>query len=180
MNNIRQQSVEVIDYDPTWPAVFETEALALQTLIGDVMVSIHHIGSTAVPGLAAKPIVDILLEVTSLKQLDAIAHRFIDHGYQAWGEYHLPGRRYFTKGIALRTHHVHSYQTGDTELIRHIAFRDYLIAYPEIAAEYTTLKRQVAAACQHDIELYCDGKDAFIKKHEPLALADHVHPASSR
>jgi GrpB-like predicted nucleotidyltransferase (UPF0157 family) len=91
-------------------------------------------------------------------------------GYEARGEFGLPGRRYFPKGGLDRTHQVHAYATGDASLARHLAFRDYLRAHPAIAREYGELKQTVARACEGDLERYCDGKDAYVKKIEAQAL----------
>ena len=174
MEKVVHQRVEVVDYDPAWPAAFEKKRQELIALVGEVIVAVSHIGSTAVPGLAAKPVIDILLEVTGLDELDSLAQRFSDNGYQVWGENQIPGRRYFTKGTMPRTHNIHGFQTGHTGLARHIAFRDYLISNPEIAAEYGQLKRKLAARCKNDIELYCAGKDPFIKEHERIALTRYL------
>ena len=112
-----------------------------------------------------------MLEVTSLPALDARDGALEALGYTAWGEHGIPGRRYLVKGDDRRTHQIHAFASGDTNLARHLAFRDYLRAHPDVAAEYARLKTQLAAQCEHDIDRYMDGKDAFIKTHEALALA---------
>jgi GrpB-like predicted nucleotidyltransferase (UPF0157 family) len=133
---------------------------------------IHHIGSTAVPGLAAKPIIDILMEVTALEELDALNQRMESIGYTPKGEFGIPGRRYFQKGGDDRTHHLHAFARGDFNLARHLAFRDYLRGHPEVAREYGELKRAVAKTCENDIGRYCDGKDAFVKDIESIAIGE--------
>src|SRR5262245_48196142 len=85
------------DYSPTWPDEFNQEAERLKTLLGDRLTAVHHIGSTSVPGLAAKPIIDLLPLVRSIESIDSLTPRLEQAGYQAWGEYGLVGRRYFTK-----------------------------------------------------------------------------------
>ena len=176
-NNIRHNHIVIAEYDQAWIDSFQREVICLQRLMGDLLVQAHHIGSTSVPGLAAKPVVDLLLEVTDVKKLDDLQATSISHGYQFWGEYGLVGRRYLTKGTDPRTHNIHSYTSGDSALHRHLAFRDYLRAHPDVAADYVSLKRRLAAECNHDIDKYCDGKDAFIKHHQQLAL-EYVSPQS--
>ena len=93
-----------------------------------------------------------------------------DLGYQVMGEFGIEGRRYFRKGGNNRTHHIHAFQAGDHHLIRHLAFRDYLIEHETIAKEYGELKLNIAKSSNHDNDKYCDGKDPFIKMHEINAL----------
>ena len=169
-NNIRHNHIVIAEYDQAWTDSFHHEVNCLQRLMGDILVQAHHIGSTSVPGLAAKPVIDLLLEVTDVRELDDLQSTIIASGYQFWGEYGLPGRRYLTKGIAPRTHNIHSYASGNSELDRHLAFRDYLLAHPDVASDYESLKRHLAAECNHDIDKYCEGKDTFIKHHQRLAL----------
>ncbi|MFN9537696.1 MAG: GrpB family protein [Planctomycetota bacterium] len=164
--------VDVVPHDPNWISLFELEALGLRDALGEDQVSVHHIGSTAVPGIEAKPIIDILLEVRSLDWLDVNATRVTALGYEGLGECGIPGRRYFRKSneLGIRSHQIHAFELGSSGATRHLAFRDYLRAHPDVAAEYSLLKQQLAASCQHQIELYMAGKDPFIKHHEALAL----------
>ncbi|MGJ8644485.1 MAG: GrpB family protein [Luteolibacter sp.] len=162
--------IEVLPYCPEWPASFEREKTLLLASIGQVTMEVHHIGSTAVESLAAKPIIDIMLEVTSLKELDTCDEKIIQLGYEAMGEYGIHGRRYYRKGGDERTHQIHAFQTADKNLTRHLAFRDYLRTHPDVRNEYGKLKIQVASHCNHDIGHYCDGKNDFIKLHEAKAL----------
>ena len=166
--------IEVVPYDPRWPVLFEDEAALLCHALGEVAVHIHHIGSTSVPGLVAKPIIDILLEVTSLAALDALNDAMRAVGYEPRGELGIPRRRYFPKGGMDRTHQVHAFVAGDEHVTRHLAFRDYLRAHPETAREYGELKITVARDCDNDIERYCDGKDAYVKRVEAQALRAYV------
>ncbi|CAH9061673.1 hypothetical protein PSECIP111951_02537 [Pseudoalteromonas holothuriae] len=91
-------------------------------------------------------------------------------GYLAKGEYGIAGRRYFQKGKHERSHQVHAFEFGSFDVIRHLAFRDYLIAFPEIAQQYGLLKQEGARVCANNINVYCDHKDSFIKEHEAEAL----------
>lgn len=162
--------VIVVEYNPEWIKKFEIESELIQNQIGSVVNQIHHIGSTSVPGLMAKPVIDILLDVKSLDGLDKQASKLEQLGYEAMGEYGIPGRRYFRKGGYDRTHHIHAFKSGDANLVRHIAFRDYLRDNKEVATEYGKLKFSIVANCQDNIEHYSVQKDPFIKHHEALAI----------
>lgn len=162
--------VAVVPYDPRWAEAYATERVALAASLGDVLVQTHHIGSTAVKDLAAKPIIDILLEVTSLELLDQRNNQLADMGYEAMGEYGIPGRRYFRKGGGNRTHQIHAFLSGDSHVLRHLAFRDYLVENRSVACEYGRLKTELAQKYPDDIEAYCDGKDSFVKHHEAKAI----------
>jgi GrpB-like predicted nucleotidyltransferase (UPF0157 family) len=163
--------VVVVPYDPTWPERYEAEARALARVFGEALVAIHHIGSTAVPGLPAKPIIDILPVVRAIRAVDRLRPDLEALGYECMGEFGIPGRRYLRKGGDRRTHHVHVFQEGDPNVVRHLAFRDYLRAHPDEARRYGELKAELAARFPRDIEAYMDGKDAFVKALERAALA---------
>jgi GrpB-like predicted nucleotidyltransferase (UPF0157 family) len=166
----QKRIVEVVAYNPAWQDAFQTERALLQAALGEVAVAIHHVGSTSVPGLAAKPIIDILLAVTDLAALDGKETALAALGYKAKGENGIPGRRYFHKGGPQRTHHAHAFTAGDPNLTRHLAFRDYLIAHADVTQEYAALKKRLAAAHKDDSKLYQTGKEDFISLHERLAF----------
>ena len=157
------------DYSPDWPFEFNQEAGRLKTLLGDELITVHHIGSTSVPGLAAKPIIDVRPLVRSIVHMDDRAPRFWEAGYKAWGEY---GRRYFTKDRGgYRTHNLHIYQSDHPDVERHLAFCAYLRSHEHTRQEYEVLKREVYARHPADIAAYNEDKTAWIKQIEPLALA---------
>ena len=160
-------------YSLDWPRLFELEAVRLRELLGSELVAIHHIGSTAIPGLAAKPIIDCLPVVRQMERMDALTSAFAAAGYRAWGEYGLPGRRYFTRDDATgtRTHNVHIYGDGNADITRHLAFRDYLLAHPLLCQEYEEVKRRAYALFPADIERYNDAKEEWIKRVEREAIA---------
>lgn len=165
------KKVEVVPHDPRWRDSFEAEAKDIAAALGENLVAIHHIGSTAIPGIHAKPIVDLLVEVREVAELDARSPAMASLGYQAMGEYGIPGRRYFRKANqeGTRTHHVHAFAAGSGEVQRHLAFRDYLIAHPADAQAYGELKRKLAADHPRDIDGYMDGKEAFIQEMDGRA-----------
>lgn len=168
------QHIVVVDYDPLWPLLFRKEADAISRILGDNLVLIHHIGSTSVPFLAAKPIIDIMPVVKDLSGVDAVSGEFVKLGYEYLGEFGIKGRRYLRKGGQERTHQIHIFQMeDDTNILRHLAFRDYLRSHRDVAMEYAELKKDLAARFPYDIDGYCDGKDAFVKRIENLALAEY-------
>ena len=167
------QRVQVVPHDDAWKGQFQSEAHQIAVTLGDVVVALHHIGMTAIPSTLAKPIIDIVLEVTDLERSDQRSPALEGLGYEVLGEFGLVGRRYFRKSTSLgsRTHHVHAFQTGNAEIDRHLAFRDYMIAHTEEAQRYGELKRTLALQHPEDIEAYMDGKDAYIKEQQVKALA---------
>ena len=158
------------EYSPDWPAAFECEAANIRGLLGDAAVDVHHIGSTSVPQLAAKPVIDILPVVRSIERVDELTPALVATGYKPWGEYGIAGRRLFTKDCdGVRTHNVHVFAVDSPEIERHLAFAEYLRRHDAVRQEYESLKREVYARHPDDIKAYCDGKDAWIKCIEPLA-----------
>lgn len=147
---------------PDWPRAFRDEAAALRPALGPALMALHHIGSTAVPGLAAKPTIDILGVVTGLAAARSRETALAALGYVARGASGLPGRLYFRKTTgADRTHHLHLFAQGDAHIARHLAFRDYLTAHPDEARDYGALKTALAAAHPEDIQAYMEGKAAM-------------------
>ena len=135
----------VVEYDPGWPAAFEAERADLARAFGETAVEIEHVGSTAVPGLAAKPVLDVLVGLRSLELPEERIAAVERLGYEYVGEYGLPGRLFFRKGGARRTHHVHAVEHGGDHWHRHLAFRDFLRAHPAEAERYAAEKRRAAA-----------------------------------
>ena len=142
-------------------------------MLGGSVAAIHHIGSTSIPGIFAKPTIDILLEASDNRALEIIADGMERLGYEGLGEFGIARRRYFRKNNSsgIRTHQVHAFVRGDPHVTRHLAFRDYLIAHDNVAAAYSILKQRLAAQHPEDMDAYMDGKDPFIKEHEAKALA---------
>ncbi|KLU62370.1 dephospho-CoA kinase/protein folding accessory domain-containing protein [Peptococcaceae bacterium CEB3] len=161
----------VVDYDPRWPGMFEAEASLIREVFGEELLALHHIGSTSVPGLRAKPIIDMMPVVRDIEAVDRFNDKMVELGYEPMGEFGISRRRYFRKGGDARTHHVHIFQEGSEDIKRHLAFRDFLRSHEDAAREYGTLKTLLAERFPEDIESYMDGKDSFIKDLEAKALA---------
>ncbi|WP_312117471.1 GrpB family protein [Brevibacillus reuszeri] len=164
------RKMTVTPYNEAWVHQFSQEAKILRGLFGDELLEIHHIGSTAVPGLKAKPIIDMLPVVKDIERIDSYHEAMRQLGYVPRGEFGLEGRRYFPKGGDNRTHHVHIYQTGHPAIDRHLAFRDYLRSHPEVAKAYGTLKEGLALRYPHDPAAYVNGKEAWVLTTEKVAL----------
>jgi GrpB-like predicted nucleotidyltransferase (UPF0157 family) len=160
--------VEIVEHDPSWAARFDAERTKLASIFDGRAVAIEHIGSTSVPGLCAKPIVDILVGLRELELSEAEIEAMDGLGYEYLGEFGLPGRLYFRKGEP-RTHHVHVVAHGGDHWDRHLAFRDTLRSNPEERRRYDELKRQLAAE-GHSREAYSELKTPFIREVEARAV----------
>lgn len=165
------RKVEVVPHNPQWRNEFEAEAKQIAAALGENVLAIHHIGSTSIPGIYAKPIIDVLVEVSDLIEMDGQSSAMQSLGYEVMGEFGIPGRRYFRKNNqeGIRTHHIHVFAVGSPEVERHLAFRDYLIACPEDAQSYSDLKRKLAEKYPQSPNEYVDGKDDFIREMDRRA-----------
>jgi GrpB-like predicted nucleotidyltransferase (UPF0157 family) len=175
-------AIVVADHDPAWPAMFEQERARLAAALGPLAIVIEHVGSTAVPGLAAKPIIDLLVGVRSL---DDAAPRCVEQlaaiGYTFMPEYRslLPDQLFFRKGVpGPWTHHVHVMRPSGPGWERRLVFRDYLRANPDAAKAYSDLKRELAARFKDDIAAYRGGKDAFVAEIMAKAMARNPMPTA--
>ncbi|RFU65078.1 GrpB family protein [Peribacillus glennii] len=149
--------------------LFKEESERLYEIFGPELIHIHHIGSTSVNGLKAKPVIDIMPVVRDIKRIDVFNEAMAASGYEPKGENGLAGRRYFQKGGDNRTHHVHIYQLGNPEIERHLAFRDYLRVNPDIAKRYGNLKEELSIRFPYDIESYIKGKEQIVLEIEQKA-----------
>lgn len=164
------KGVRVEPYSPLWPQMFKEESIRIRSILKNEVTEVHHIGSTAIPGMSAKPVIDMLPVVKDIMRVDECNESFMRQGYEPRGEYGLAGRRYFVKGKPESTHHVHIYQEGDPAIVRHIAFRDYMITHPSAANAYGVLKENLAQQHAEDRNAYIDGKASFVQEHERLAI----------
>ena len=163
------EPVELADYDPAWPVAFEHLRRLLAAALGEAAIRVEHVGSTSVPGLAAKPIVDVQVSVADVDDEDSYRPAIEALGWPL----HLrePGHRYFRPPTPQpRTVQVHVCSAGSEWEWRHLLFRDYLRAHPERAGAYEELKRKLVASHGHDRLLYTDEKGPFID--ETVALAE--------
>jgi len=165
--------IVVVAYDPRWPSTYEREAARIRAACGARLVALHHVGSTAVPGLAAKPILDMLGGVATLADADALVAPIVAAGYvhDRSHEDELPRRRYFVRRgpDGVRTHHLHVVETSSWFFAQHLAFRDLLRARPDLVARYAALKRDLAARFATDRVAYTRAKSAFIAECLPGA-----------
>ncbi|MCK6460835.1 MAG: GrpB family protein [Planctomycetes bacterium] len=168
-------AVVLVPYDPDWPRRFERERDLLARIFRGTAVAIEHVGSTAVPGLGGKPVLDIMAGVPQLSDVEARIPDLEVAGYEYVAEYEsrLPERRYFRKPRAgPRTHHLHAVVRDGVFWRRHLLFRDYLRTHPEAASAYFELKERLASRYRTDRVAYTDGKSAFVESVLARAAAD--------
>ena len=156
---------------PEWAAAFEEMRQSIRAACGDVVVEMHHIGSTSIPGIAAKPIIDMLPTVRRCEDGCACVAPLAALGLEYLGAYGIEGRHYFRSTDPPR-HHLHMFAADHPEVGRHLRFRDYLRANPEEARAYQALKRSLAAQYVDDVDGYADAKTAFCNRIDTLALGD--------
>ncbi len=168
------QHVKVVDYNPNWSEKYQEEKQKIIEILKDNCLAVYHIGSTSVPGLAAKPVIDFMAAVRNLEQVDRVSEEFIRIGYEYLGEFGIAGRRYLRKGATERTHQIHIFCGSDTEnILRHLAFADYMRSNETACKEYAALKKELAQLFPWDISGYCDGKENFVQSMERKALSQY-------
>lgn len=166
------RNVIVTEYQKDWKEKFRVEAEKIKQIYGDRIIDIHHIGSTSVKDLKAKPIIDIMPIVRNIEEIDTFNEQMVTLGYECCGELGIPGRRYFRKGGDRRTHHVHMFQVDNyLDVNRHLAVRDYLRENEQMRESYGELKASLAKQHPTNMDAYINGKDEFVKKLEREALS---------
>lgn len=168
--------VELLPHNPRWAEQARAEGETLASALGSILLAVHHVGSTAIPGISAKPILDLIPVVTHLPALDGYKGAIEALGYEWWGEFGLSGRRYCTKNdpaTGRRLVQLHCYQDGSPDIARHLAFRDYLRERPDVARAYAQEKARCQSLHAHDSHAYGDCKSAWIRKTEVEALAHY-------
>jgi len=170
------ESFDLADYSPDWPVMFQRESDLIADALGECVVDVKHVGSTSVPGLRAKPIIDILVAVEEFDPIDVYEHKLGPLGYHHHSHDDDDERLFFWKGVP-RTHHLHIVEYATWEHQRHIIFRDYLRAHPDIAQWYEQIKQELSAAFKNDRPAYTKGKTAFIKSIMTRAVEEIVDPS---
>ncbi|WP_338785846.1 GrpB family protein [Metabacillus sp. FJAT-53654] len=165
----RAMNIIITDYNENWTQLFKKEAKLISEILKDELVEIHHIGSTAVTDLKAKPIMDIMPIVKDISNVDHFNESMIEKGYEPLGEFGINGRRYFRKGGENRTHQIHMFQYDNHfEIERHLAVRDYLRSHKKDVIEYGKLKESLALEFPKDIEAYSNSD--FVENLERKAI----------
>ena len=158
-----EDPILVVDYDANWQFQYEQEKIQILDALGDTVADIQHIGSTSVPGLAAKPVIDILLGLKQVPPTQSQIFGLEALGYLYCGEFGIPGRYYFRRGMP-RTHQIHSVLLDSEFWKTHILFRDFLRVHPNAAQQYQALKRKLAVEFRYNRERYTDSKAPLIEQ----------------
>ncbi|HEX4068969.1 MAG TPA: GNAT family N-acetyltransferase [Candidatus Babeliales bacterium] len=178
---LKKDHVDIVPYNPEWPTMAKQEIKKIrESLFLNKIVDIQHVGSTAIQGVSAKPIIDIQIAVNSLDEMKTIAIPALQKlGYEYWFENPDPKRMFFVKGMPpfgeQRTHHVHIFEHDSDHWRNKIIFRDYLRAHPDVANDYVQLKNQLASEHMYDREKYTDEKLEFINRVLKLAQRKRGH-----
>lgn len=152
----------MVDHDPAWPAVFERLRTVVWTVLDDLALAVEHVGSTSVPGLAAKPVIDMSIVVAAEEAVFEAIERLATLGYRHRGDLGVEGREAFDNPPGLPDHNLYVCSEGSLPLRNHRAVREYLRAHPDDAAEYGELKKRLARRHSTDIDAYIAGKTDFI------------------
>lgn len=168
MIGLEKGKVRLSPYSAEWKRLFELEKISLQSALGSNILTIQHVGSTSIPGMPAKPIIDIGIAMADFEGARVCIPPIESLGYDYRGEFGIPRRHYFSKGDP-RTHHIHMVEITSPAWENMLLFRDYLCQHAEIAQEYAQLKQGLAVQYPQDREAYLDGKTAFVNR--VLALA---------
>lgn len=159
-----QEVVVIVDYNPDWPAMYEQEKVRILAIIGNHVVDIQHAGSTAIEGLAAKPVIDILIGVADLLLVERTVEPLQGLGYVYKGENGIARRHFFYRNVAgKRAFHIHMMETNHDEWNKMRLFRDYLRLHSEDARHYGDLKRELATQYGEDRVGYTDAKASFVE-----------------
>ena len=157
------EPVIIVDYDPQWPELFEELRAPVVAALGELVVIVEHVGSTAVPGLAAKPIIDMDVVVPSVADIPEAIRRLASLGYVHRGDLGIAGREAFTAPAGKPRHHLYACALDSEELRRHRSFRDYLLTHLDEARAYEALKRAAARRFAEDRAAYNEAKTRFVE-----------------
>lgn len=167
MEGVERNQVRLLPHREEWALEYAEVARRLAAALGENALEIQHVGSTAIRGICAKPILDVAVRVVTFAKLDGVARL----GYEACGESGVPGRFLFVlrEGGHLSLQHIHCYEDGNPAFQKQVKFRDYLNAHPEEARKYDRLKRELAEKYPESRSLYTAGKETFIQRILELA-----------
>jgi GrpB-like predicted nucleotidyltransferase (UPF0157 family) len=168
---LEKGTVRLIPFTMEWERLFIEEKIRLLAAVGKYVFDIQHVGSTSIPGMAAKPIIDIAIAVKNFEEASVCIKPIEKLGYEYKGENGIPRRHFFAKGNP-RTHHVHMNEIGSRDWNDQIIFRDYLTQHREIAKEYAELKIEFAKRYPTDRQSYLDSKAPFIERVLQLARSE--------
>jgi GrpB-like predicted nucleotidyltransferase (UPF0157 family) len=165
-----QREVELVPHNPEWSQLAEEEAKRILEQLSIPVTGVYHIGSTSIPGIKAKPILDFVIEVEDLDDIIRSTEMLGELGYISKGEYGIPGRQFFTKDTdGERSHHLHVFQQGHPDIERHLVFRDFLRANPKAAHEYEIIKEKLAKRFPKESGSYTEAKSDFILSMDEVA-----------
>lgn len=165
--------VRLSEFNEDWSRRFHEEANCLKNIFKDEIVRFEHFGSTSVPGMKAKPVIDMMCIVKNISKIDLFNNTMRSLDYDVAGEWGISGRRLFRKGGENRTHHIHFYEVNNPQIERHLIFRDYLKFHPEEVIRYSQFKEELAQHFENTNE-YSPAKKAFVIEIEKLALAWYI------
>lgn len=162
---LKRGTNKIVPYQKEWKEFFDSEKKLIKNIIGKQALDIQHVGSTAVPGLSAKPIIDIAVGIENLSEVEEFTVKFEQEGYVYFGEHDIPGQLLFVKGPeSSRTHYIHMVKINSWKWNEYIQFRDHLTANADLRQEYADLKEQLVRKYPADRKAYIKAKAEFIKK----------------
>lgn len=161
--------IRLTEYNENWVRMYEEEAHLLKNIFGEEINKFEHFGSTAIPGMKAKPVIDMMCIVRDIEIIDGFNERMYSLGYDVAGEWGIPGRRLFRKGGEKRTHHIHIYQFDNPQIQRHLIFRDFLRSHPDEVELYRNMKEELAQRFD-DTSFYSKAKKPFVQEVQNRAL----------
>ena len=173
MIGLEKGIVKLAPYTYAWKQLFEVEKANLQTAVSDYVLDIQHVGSTSIPGMLAKPIIDIAIAVADFEEARVCIPLIEKLGYEYKGEFGIPHRHYFAKGNP-RTFHIHMCEISGMEWQNHLLFRDYLCQHQDVADEYAELKQKLVVKYPQDRTAYLDGKAPFVQRVLQIAKAGQI------
>jgi len=157
------EKVNLVEYNPEWRALFKNVSIEIESILKENCLEIHHIGSTAIPYIYSKPIVDVLIIVKNLNEVDSLNQQFNVLGYVCMGEYGIQGRRFYYKSKTKRTLNIHLFEKESPEILRYISFKEFMLTHNDYAKAYSLIKQSLAKVFPYDRENYTNGKASFIQ-----------------